>query len=36
MLEDGAVVRLASADKHHQRPSGTVDEMMDFAGQTTA
>lgn len=36
MLEDRTVVRLASADKHHQRPSGAVDEMMDLAGQPTA
>jgi hypothetical protein len=33
MLEHGAIVGLAGADEHHQRPSAPVDEVMNLAGQ---
>lgn len=35
MLDDRSVVSLAGADKHHQGPSATVDEVMNLAGQSS-
>jgi hypothetical protein len=36
MLQHGAVVGLASAHEHDQGPSAAIDEVMNFAGQSTA
>ena len=36
MLEDWGVVGLAGRDQHYQRPSDTVDEVVNLAGQSAA